>query len=209
MVAVNMCLRNVVVLFLVVFLAGCVINERYSIGTWGKASVTLTGMLVIVDPNDCAIREGCGPKYRLMNETFSGYTVLIGDVKESDDQLLITVNGQFVPLPEQARLTRDYRGREEAIEVKDYEIHTKIKYRSLLVDKASQDSRERFGCNVLWDKQFSWALSNGRPILVVRLANIHAQISRSPFIELAYDGRTGALVSEKRSKPDLNPCLAS
>lgn len=202
-------LQIAIVLLLGVLLAGCVINERYSIGTWGKPSVTMTGMLVIVDPEECVIQQGCGPKYRLMNETFSGYTVLIGDVKDADDQLLITVNGRFVPLHKNARLTQDYRGREEAIDVERYEIHSKIKYRTLLLDKASRDSRQRFGCNVLWDKSFSWTLSGGRPILVVKLENIHTLISRSPFIKLSYDGRTGVLISEKRSQPDLNPCSTS
>ena len=199
----------VIVVLLGVLLTGCVINERYSIGTWGKPSVTMTGMLVIVEPNECAIREGCGPKYRLMNETFSAYTILIGDVKDTDDQLLITVSGRFAPLPEKARLSKDYRGRDEAIDVERYEIHSKIKYRALLLDKASRDSRLRFGCNVLWDKRFSWTLSADRPILVVKMANTRTQISRSPFIELSYDGRTGVLISEKRSQPDLNPCLTS
>ena len=201
--------RFVLVLPLLVFVLGCEINQRYSIGTWGKARATMTGMLVVVDPEKCTIREGCGPKYRLMNESFTGYTVLLGNVKDVDDQLLITINGHFVPLSEKARLSNDYRGREEAIEVERYDVLTEIKYRSLLIDKAARDSRQRFGCNVLWDKSFSWQFSGGRPVLVVKLANIHTNISRSPFIELSYDGRTGALLSEKRSQPDLNPCTSS
>jgi len=104
--------------------------------------VEATGMLSVVDPSDCAIPEGCGPKYKLRDETFSTWTPLLGEIDDDHSQLLVTVYGTWVPLPPEERHQMGYDGLEEAILVEDHVVHSSIKYHDFLVAQARAYAEE-------------------------------------------------------------------
>ena len=171
-----------------------------------RNNIEQTGMLVVTDPADCEIVEGCGPRYTLRSSDFSKRTALFGDIQDDHAQHIVTVRGKRKILSESEQQQMNYHGGPEAINVNSYRVHAKIKYHRFLVEQAQLYTEDTYGCSLLWDKSFAWKLIDDVPYLIVRMTDTFSNKSYKPFVELWYNGKTGDLSRENKSSADLDPC---
>lgn len=154
---------------------------------------------VLASASNCAIPEGCGPKYKLFDSDLQSYTPLLGSIKESDSGLIIKVTGNKTALPRSEYKDMNYRGPTEAIQVSSYSVVSKIPYHDFLVDKAGEYTMQKYPClahtvygrvGTNYDKTFSWELLGNTPALKVKMSGAKG------LYELWYDGNSGNLIKE-------------
>ena len=162
------------------------------------------GMLTVV--TSCASPEGCGPTYKLRDSNMETYIPLLGDINDENDQLIISVVGRWTELPEDEYHDINYDGPTVAIAVDAYAVLSRIKYHDFLVPEAREYAIRQYGCFIPWNKTFSWEMKNQRPILKVRMTETSSEETPQPFIELWYDGNTGAFIKEINNLSGYNPC---
>ena len=170
----------------------------------GGGGASITGMLIVVD--NCLIPEGCGPRYRLMDENFQNMIPLIGDIRAADSGLIVTARGQWGDLPQGAENDLNYRGPWRAFFADDYQKHSDIKYHSFLVAAAREESQKKYGCAILWNKTFGWKFENSIARIRVRMTDTYAKKSPQPFIEFAFDANSGELLNAPEELNGRNPC---
>lgn len=156
-----------------------------------------TGVLSVA--TNCMIPEGCGPKFKLYNSNLQSYMPLLGDIKESDSELIIRIIGNKTTLPRSEYKDMNYRGPTEAVSVSSYSVLSKIPYHDFLVNKAGEYTLQKYPClahtvygtvGTNYNKTFSWELMNDTPVLKVKMSG-----SDSSY-ELWYDGNSGNFIKE-------------
>lgn len=183
-------------------------GSRFSSAQTGLA-VELTGILAIVNTQDCPLVEGCGPKYRIFSEDFDDRIPLLGDISDDHSDQLIKVQGvwTFLSDEESRGLNRD--AGDAAVKVASYEILSPLKYRDFLIDEADQYTVENYGCSSLWDKSFRWRTNNDQLTLIVRLTESSLAREPLPYLELWFDANSRALTTESASSDGVDPCQAT
>jgi hypothetical protein len=181
--------------------AGC---ARFGAGS--ADAVSETGMLVVVSADECPAAQGCGPELLLMNEAFDTTVPLLGEIDPSLEGQLVTVHGRLAALPVDLIDTPAYRGPDNGIRVRAYEVVSSLKYRSFLVGAARDYTESRYGCDLLWDKSFRWELADSKPHLIVRMTDVLSGRAQAPYLELRFDANSGDFIGEKSEPPGLDPC---
>lgn len=185
---------------LAVLTAGCGTVERVR-GMVGEPERAHIGMLVVVEPDECMLPEGCGPRNRVYDEEFERRVVVLGDLDAADSGRVVRLEGRW------AAPTKTAGGAEARVfEAGGYEVLSRFDYQDFLVRRADRFARERFGCAVGWDKTFAWRLRGGVPYLVVRVTDARAGDAVPPRIELWYDGVTGHRVEADLQLGGTDPC---
>lgn len=196
---------------LIVLVAGCRMIERLPNPKhfFQRADMQQTGMLIVSDRVPCEAEETCRPRYSLRDSRFAKSTPLLGKINAEHAQLVITVHGKRKKLTDVEMQVMGHAGSANALSVKNYRVHTKIKYHAFLIEQARKFTNQTYGCELLWDNLFAWKLIDTTGYLVVRLTDSHSSATNKPFVELWYDGNSGEMIRENKSSPTLDPCVRS
>jgi hypothetical protein len=165
----------------------------------------LTGMLQIIDPDKCPLVEGCGPTLSLLGRNLKSQIAVTGEIPLEHDKLILTVTGIPAPLSEELAGKSGYERVRALMAIDGYRVRSKIPYYPFLVDQATAYTTENFGCDLLWDKSYSWTIENEESQLQVRMTDTTVA-KPQPWIELAYNGDSGAFISVSSEPADINPC---
>jgi hypothetical protein len=171
------------------------------------------GILSVV--TDCAIPEGCGPKYKLWDSEIKTSIPLLGNIKDKDSGLIVRVDGSKITLPRSEYGDMNYRGVTEAIKVSSYTVLSKISYHNFLVDKADEHTLQNYPCLARkeygriftkYNKTFGWEFNNNTPIIKVRMTNTLSDERPEAFYELWYNGNSGDFIKEISEPKDKVFC---
>ncbi len=165
-----------------------------------------TGMLLILDPDNCPLPDGCGPRYSLLDNDMKPTIALKGNVLNEHSGMVISAEGKLKALPEELRDKPGYEGIESILQIKRYHLKTSIPFSSFLVDQASRWSKEKLGCELLWDKSFSWQAGENRSRLIVRMTDTFHGSEPMPYIELHFDGNRGTFIEQQSELGGIVPC---
>ena len=58
------------------------------------------------------------------------------------------------------------------------------------MDEAESYTTANFGCDLLWDKTYSWSINDNVPELSVKMTDTYAD-EPQPWVELTYNGNNG------------------
>ena len=205
-------MRNIAwLIVLTLSVASCGVVERVPNPKdfFQRADLQKTGMLIVNSLTPCEGDAVCSPRYSLRDSKFIKSTPLLGDINEEHAQLVVTVRGWRKKLTDVEMQAMGHAGSANAIVVKSYRVHTTIKYHAFLVEQARLFTRQSYGCELLWDKSFSWKMIEAIPYLVVRITDSRSNATNKPFIELWYNGESGEMMRENQSPATLNPCVRS
>ncbi len=165
----------------------------------------LTGMLQIIDPDKCPLVEGCGPVLSLLGRNLKSQIAIVGEIPPEHDKLVLTVSGITAPLSEELTGKSGYERVRASMTIEGYNVRSKIPYYPFLVDQATAYTTQNYGCDLLWDKSYSWTIENEESQLRVRMTDTTVA-KPLPWIELAYNGDSGAFISVASNPANLNPC---
>ncbi len=165
----------------------------------------LTGMLLVLDPAKCPIAAGCGPQFSLLGQNLTTQVALNGDIDPAHAGLILSVAGNTLPLLSEWRDQSGYERINTMVDVEYYRVLSFIPYHAYLTEEGTKYTTENFGCDLLWDKWYSWDFTQGRPQLTVRMTDTFAS-EPQPWIELSYEGRTGKLANTTAYPAGANPC---
>ena len=199
--------RWLLVFILATTLAACGGRKSKQTGVdASRSSVERTvGLLQYSDPKLCQNKDGCGPEFSLINDDFSAITAIYGKLNSSHHNLVVLVEGKQVNIKKSdARYLADMSN--GAIKMKRYRILTTRPYYPFLPDAAAKYTTKKYGCELLWDKTYSWRDSKNQTLLLVRMTNTFSPQAEKPYMELAFDGSTGKFVEERANPAGVNPC---
>ena len=207
---------SAVVLVLISFaLSGCGLKDRYfpsgedqatEIETFDdEGSAGLTGMLLVLNPDKCPLAEGCGPEFSLLGRNLKTRIAVDGKFQWKHRNLIVTVVGKPKPLSDELRSKSGYENIRSHVNVEKYRLRSKIAYQPFLVEQATAYTTSKLGCDLLWDKSYSWNITNNTPHLMVRMTNTFAT-EPYPYLELTYNGQSGGLISAVLKPDDIDPC---
>ena len=165
----------------------------------------LTGMLQVVDAAKCPLAEGCGPRFSLLGSDLKSQIEVEGDIKPEHERLILSVVGEPGPLADDRVGTSGYERINTTIKISQYRLRSSIPYYPFLVEKAAEFSAQNFGCEVLWDKTYSWTIEQDIPLLSVKMTDTFAAAPQ-PWIELTYNGSSGEFVDSETSSDNITPC---
>ncbi len=165
----------------------------------------LTGMLLVLDPAKCPIAAGCGPQFSLLGQNLITQVAITGDIDPVHAGLILSVEGNTSTLPSELSDQSGYERINTVADVEQYRVLSSIPYHAYLVEAGTKYTTENFGCDLLWDKLYSWDFTQGGTQLIVRMTDTFASGSE-PWIELSYDGLTGELVHATAHPVVENPC---
>jgi hypothetical protein len=200
-------LQNLVLILFLSLVVGACAGRRDAVGPGDfAASGDFIGMLQYSPPGECPYPSGCGPEFSLLDETLSTWTPLQGDVDPAHNQLVIQVDGRTTGIDRDDREFLGSAAAENALKVRRYRLLSEIPYHDFLVAQASEFTTRKYGCELLWDKTFSWRLAEDRVHLIVRMTNTFHRSDTKPFLELSFDGTTGHFLKEDLEPWGINPC---
>ena len=208
-IAEGISVRNIAwLIVLTLSVASCGVVERVPSpkDSFQRADLRKTGMLIVNRPVHCEGDVVCSPRYSLRDSRFKTSTPLFGEIDDEHAQLIITVRGSRKKLTDAEMQTMGHTGSANAIAVKSYRVHTKIKYHAFLIEQARKFTKQTYDCDLLWDKSFGWKLIDTIPYLVVRMTDSRSSATNKPYIELWYDGDSGEMMREHKSSTTLDPC---
>jgi len=197
----------IVFLFLLfLFIFGLAYSKGFIPSSVIKPKNATKGMLKVV--TNCGIPEGCGPKYRLYDSEIKEPVALLGEINDSDNELIIEVFGYETDLPDNQKSMLNKEKDMKTIKVTKYNVLSKIPYHSFLISESQDYMLERFGCTCkgpynckfYHDKSFSWEYSNMQPILKVKWSQDYK------WVELWYDGNNGEFIKEVINPPTAVFC---
>ena len=190
----------------VLLLAACsgkkeqVASER----TFSKLDSAI-GLLHYSDTDKCRDEAGCGPEFSLVNVDFNRYTAVYGKLDPNHHYRLVYVEGKPARIKkEDAQYLGAMSG--GAMKMKRYRLLSKLPYRPFLPEQAAKFTKGKYGCELLWDKTYSWQVTETRTRLIVRMSDTFAQTESKPYVELHFDGNTGHLLEEILETGGRNPC---
>jgi len=164
----------------------------------------ITGLLLELDPNNCLLAEGCGPRFTLLDESLNRTLMLQGDaIADSVDLngLVIQVTGVLHPLSKKQADASGYETITHTMNVSSFEAKSSIPYHPFLVNQADSFTTKQYGCQLRWNKSYSWKQSNNRIEISVTLTDTDQSQEN---LMLIYDGRTGELIRSEPSKALLS-----
>lgn len=164
----------------------------------------LTGMLQVIDPEKCPLVKGCGPQFSLLGRNLKLQVAIEGDFSPEHHRHILTVTGTRNPLPANLVDKSGYEKIKSIINVQKYEVRSKITY-PFLVDETTKYTIANYGCDLLWDKFYSWTFEGGGPQLQIKMTNTFSN-DPQPWVQLSYDGGSGKLVSVVSEPAQMNPC---
>ena len=167
----------------------------------------LTGVLLVLDPERCPLVEGCGPVFSLMGRNLKSQVAITGDLDPKYNHHIISVAGEATQLPEELVGKSGYERIKATVNVTSYRLRSAIPYYPFLVEQAATHTLEKFGCELLWDKSYSWTIEDDLPVLKVKMTDTKVD-QPQPWVELSFDGNSGSLISETREPLQLNPCTS-
>ena len=165
----------------------------------------LTGMLLVINPDDCPLASGCGPQFSLLGRNLTTQVAIQGDIDPAHDKLILSIVGDPSSLPDDLKTKSGYENVSAQVNVEKYRLRSSIPYHPFLADEAENYASDSFGCDLLWDKSFSWSIANDVPLLNVKMTNTLSP-EPQPWIELTYNGNNGQLIDSAVQPPDVNPC---
>ena len=189
-------------------ISGCGNKDRAVSKTYEAPSSDmkeLTGMLQIVDPEKCPLVKGCGPQFSLLGRNLKSQIAIEGDFSLGQNRHILTVSGTTNTLPADLADKDGYEKIKALINVQKYEVRSKIAYHPFLVDEATKYTTANYGCDLLWDKSYSWTIEDGVPQLQVKMTNTFSK-EPQPWVQLSYDGNSGELISVVSEPTQINPC---
>ncbi|GJL80909.1 MAG: hypothetical protein DHS20C01_05430 [marine bacterium B5-7] len=164
------------------------------------------GMLHHSVPGECLSHDGCGPTFSLLDETLSRFTPLYGEADPKHDGLVIMADGDITRINKADARSLGDAAAARAIKMKRYRLLSKIPYHDFLVQQAGEYTINTYGCDLLWDKTFSWRYEDKQVHLQVRMTDTFSTMQPNPYVELSFDGTTGDLIGSALSPSDANPC---
>ena len=202
--------RSCTLLIVAVLLSSCGLMERNSQSdseseSAGSNESELTGMLVVVNPENCPLVDGCGPQFSLLGRKLETRIALTGEIQPEHENLILSVVGPTSPLASELEGKSGYDQVSATVAVEKYRVRSSIPYYPFLVEQATLVTEATYGCDLLWDKSYSWTIENAIPLLTVRMTNTFADAPQ-PWVELTFNGDTGELVSDSTSSDSLSPC---
>ncbi|KAA3626446.1 MAG: hypothetical protein DWQ08_08330 [Proteobacteria bacterium] len=165
-----------------------------------------TGLLHWSDPDTCPFPAGCGPEFSLIDESFSVWTPLEGDFDPAHHNLVVRVEGKTISVDRDHRAFLKEMAAAHAVKARRYRLLSTIPYHEFLVKQAGDFTSRKYGCELLWDKSFSWREIDGRIHLVVRMTDTLGGREPARYLELSYDGQTGHFLREDMRPWGINPC---
>ena len=207
--------KTVLVVSVAFLVSGCGLKDRMfgseseepsaAASSATSKNTELTGMLLVIEPEKCPLVEGCGPRFSLLGRDLKSQVAVQGDILPDHDKLVLTVIGKASPVPEELKGKSGYERISAVVDVTKYRLRTAIPYRPFLVEQATAYSSENFGCDLLWDKSYTWGIEEGTSQLTVRMTDAFSGDS-PPWVELTYDGNTGDFIGVESQPESLNPC---
>ena len=191
-------------------LTGCGLKDRVfkpdsSVEDDALPKKELTGMLLVLDPERCPLVAGCGPQFSLLGRNLKSQVAVQGPILPEHNNLIVTVIGKPSRLPDDLRGKSGYERISAILSIKKYRLRSTIPYYPFLVEQATVHTTEEFGCDLLWDKSYSWNIEDNVPSLSVRMTNTFAP-QPQPWVELSFNGDSGELTGVKTDPTQLNPC---
>lgn len=171
--------------------------------TPGNEVVVETGMLLVLDPDQCLLAEGCGPTVSLLDESLENKIVLTGiDIEDlpSGRDIIVSVTGYPYPIHADLAGAPGYEGVQTMFEVDKLEANTSLPYRDFLIAQATQFTLGNYGCKLTWNKSYSWVKHAHGFKLSVTMTNTRS-MSPKPFLMLTFDAKTGERIGIA-SSPD-------
>ncbi len=158
------------------------------------------GVLLVTSEEDCLLVDGCGPAYSLLASDMRMRTVeLTGKVDESMRGQLIAVQGNLAKAGSVAEETLDVINVQKSLAI------TPDETQSFLDKEADTYVSEAYGCNLYWDRNYSWSLEGRQPYLIIAMrSSIGASAGHS--IKLIFDGLTGEVERELKFPEYMDPC---
>ena len=201
--------KSLVLIFLCLLLASCGLKDRFfngdEEGSPPSGKTELTGMLVIIDPAKCPLVEGCGPQFSLLGRKMDTRVALTGPVLPEHENLIISVIGRASELPDDLAGKSGYEQVSATVALGKYRLRSNIPYYPFLVEQATAVTVDQFGCDLLWDKSYSWDIEDDVPLLTVRMTDTYAE-SPQPWVELTFNGDSGELHATALNPHNLSPC---
>ncbi|MFC2077017.1 hypothetical protein ACFLT7_08035 [candidate division KSB1 bacterium] len=188
-------IRNIIRNLRIAIFPAAVLLFNCGINPFADRTVEKIGMLLVIDPEDCGIPEGCGPKYTLWDEEFKIFIPLIYNVDDNLHQLIIKVEGEKTVLPICEYNSMSFDGPMAAILVETCEPISTIKYHKYLLEKAEEYYIEKYGEHKSWNKTFFWGMIDDEPVLKARMDKAWSD-TEPQYVELWYNGVTGILIKE-------------
>jgi len=175
-------------------------------GDEGERQGRMVGMLHHSPPGECRLAAGCGPEFNLLNERLDRFTPLYGSFEPEHHHLVIEVDGRPTDIRREDREFLGTLAADRAIRSRRYRVLSEIPFHDFLVEQASAFTTRKYGCDLLWDKTFSWRFVDERVHLVVRMTNTMLALDPKPYLELTFDGTTGHFLEEELEPWGINPC---
>ncbi len=196
------------VAFATILISGCGGRSGVTSETevWADAESDAVGLLNYSDPSKCPFSTGCGSEFSLMNDSLTRFTPLYGRVDAQHKGLVIAVQGKTTQVDKAHREFLRDAGTGHAIKLNRYRLLSKIPYHPFLVEKSTEHTTGKYGCDLLWDKSYRWSKVDDRIHLTVRMTNTFYNADPKPFLELSYDGETGHLLKEDPQPWGIDPC---
>ncbi len=162
-------------------------------------------MLLVLEPENCPLYDGCGPRFSLLGRNLDSQIAINGDIDPEHDNLILSASGIPSPLSEELSDTSGYKSISAVVAVSDYRLRSTIPYHPFLVERATEFTNENFGCDLLWDKSYFWTIEDDVPHLIVKMTNT-LSAAPQPWVQLTYDGNSGELIKSSKQPEDNNPC---
>ncbi|NKB62248.1 MAG: hypothetical protein GKR95_08980 [Gammaproteobacteria bacterium] len=199
-------LKILFIVALIPFIAGC----STTISSEDDLPHRITGILVVKAPETCPFTEGCGPKYSLLNENLDERIALRGVKLESlftaqDHGMIFTVTGKHVELATSLVSISGYENVQSTLNVSGIQRRTHFSYLGFLTTNAASYTKTTFGCEIKWDKSYSWKETNGKITVSVVMEDTMSTKPR-PYLKLTYDGESGTLLEVDSSSVPLSVC---
>lgn len=166
----------------------------------------LTGMLLVLEPENCPLVEGCGPRYSLLGRNLLSQVAVYGELLPEHRNLIVSVIGAAKPLSEDLVGKSGYERISAEVDIKKYRIRSSISYYPYLVDQATIYTSENFGCDLFWDKSYSWSIEENEPHLIITMTDTFSDQELKPRVRLTYNGDTGNFISLNMQPEKMNPC---
>lgn len=198
-------------LLIAMLIGGCGLMDRRSGGDepaepeLAGDQKEITGMLLVLDPDKCPVSNGCGPRFSLLGRDLTSQVALEGEVDPAHNHRILTVVGTPRYLPSELAENPGYSRVSAIVDVDRYRTRSDLPYYPALVDKTTEITLAQFGCDLLWDKSYSWTIEAEQPLIKVRMTDTQAASPR-PWVELTFDGNSGNLVTSRMQPEDVNPC---
>ena len=164
---------------------------------------SVTGLLMELDPQKCLVEAGCGPTFSLLDETHKPVLALQGDAIPTASNLsglIVKVTGTIEPLSKEHLGAPGYGSIKQTMNVSELEARSSIHYYPFLVDQADSYTIHEYGCQLRWDKSYSWKQAANRIEIAVTMTDT---LDSGEKLTLIYDATSGAFITNNTTRDFL------